>query len=147
MILRDMLFTGWGHYNSIGALLTIIIPLPFFLTGKGRFASFGYFSAFVFFITLLFTCSRGSILFGVGIYIAGYVASLFHSRHARRQIIAHICLAILLVLGVVVFREKILYLFSDPLSSGFRSPERLEIYREGIKQFLRFPVLAVLSSR
>lgn len=140
MIFRDVIYFGWGHYNSIGALLTIIIPLPFFLTGKGKFASFGYFSALVFFVTLLFTCSRGSILFGAVIYGAGYILSLLHSRHARRQIVAHIGVAILLVLVVVLFRDKFMQLFSVPISSGLRSPERLETYQEGIKQFLKLPV-------
>ena len=138
-IRRDALITGWGHYNSIGALLTIIIPMPFLLTGK-RCAKFAYLSALLFYITLLFTCSRGSILVGTGIFGLSYLLSLIHSRHARRQILVHISMVALAVFTLVFLRDQLLQLFVSLTNAGLSSPERMETYHEGINQFLKFPV-------
>lgn len=138
-ISRELITTGWGHYNSIGAMLAVIIPLPFLLTGK-RYGIFAYLSAMLFYVILLFTCSRGSIFVGTVIFIASYVLSLIHSRNARRQIWAHGLLLILIALGIYVFWDKLLLLFEDLKQAGFRSPERINIYKEGLKQFRKFPV-------
>ena len=140
-IFRDHITTGWGHYNSIGALLAIVIPLPFFLTGKGRFAWFAYATAFVFWLALLFTCSRGSIVVGTVIYAAGYVLSLLHSRHARAQIGVHAVSILLPVIIVVCFYKELQELFWRMTEIGLESStQRVITYKEGIKQFLQNPI-------
>lgn len=139
-IFREFIVTGWGHYNSMGALFTMIIPLPFFLTGKGRYASFAYFSSFFFFMGLVFTCSRGSIVCGALIFVASYILSLVHSRHARSLLWVHGIIALVPVLFLIIFNEEIRQLFSVLVNTGFHSPERWETYTEGIKQFLRLPI-------
>lgn len=140
-IFRLHITTGWGHYNNIGAMLAILIPLPFFLTGKGRLAWFGYVSAFIFWLALVFTCSRGSIAVGTVIYGAGYVLSLVHSRHARAQIGIHIVSIFLPIAALVCFHSQLQALFYRMTEVGLdSSTERFSTYAEGIKQFLKFPV-------
>ena len=139
-IIRERITTGWGHYNSIGALFAMVIPLPFFLTGKGRYAWFAYLSAFVFCVGLLFTCSRGSILVGVGIYAMSYVLSLIHSRHARSLKWVHAIIIGLPAVLFAVFYEEFLWLFKVLPDLGFDSSLRLTTYVEGFKQFLKFPL-------
>lgn len=139
-IVRERIATGWGHYNSMGALFTMVIPLSFFLTGKGRYASFAYMSAFLFCLGLLFTCSRGSIVFGVVVYGAGYIVSLVNSRHARSLIWVHSFIVSLPVLAIVFFSKELLQLFGVLVEIGFDSAARLTTYIEGLKQFLKFPV-------
>lgn len=146
MIIRERIATGWGHYNSMGALFAMIIPLPFFLTGKGKFAWFAYVSAFLFCVALLFTCSRGSTLVGVVMYLAGYVLSLVNSRHARRQIwihIVHTIIVLLPVVAVAVYSEELIKMFrvSQDIGLDASLQTRLDTYSDGIKQFLKFPVL------
>lgn len=146
VIWRERIATGWGHYNSMGALFAMAIPLPFFLTGKGKYAWFAYLSAFLFCVGLLFTCSRGSIIVGVPIYLATYVLSVLHSRHARLQKWTHICH--LLIIGVPIL---VLVIFNDELQRLFQTLPvlgtdesywmRLDTYAEGIRQFLKFPLL------
>lgn len=139
-IIRERIFTGWGHYNSIGALLAMVMPLPFFLTGKGRYAWFAYLSGFLFCIGLLFTCSRGSILVGVGIYIASYVLSLVHTRHARSLKKMHAFIIGFPVVMLLVFHDELLWLFKVLPDLGFDSNLRFETYIEGFKQFAKFPI-------
>ena len=138
-ISRLHIITGWGHYNSIGALLAVTIPLPFLLTGK-RYGWFVYLSTLLFYVILLFTCSRGSIIFGSVVYVASYILSLIHSRNARRQILVHVVILVLLGLGILKYREPILQMFSTFETIGLESPERINSYQEGLKQFLKFPV-------
>ena len=139
VISRNKIFTGWGHYNSIGALLTVVIPLPFLLTGK-RYGVFAYLSSLIFYVILLFTCSRGAIICGTGVYVVSYILSLIRSRNARRQLWAHIIVLALLTYGVVKYWDQFEQMFSAIQNVGLKSPERFDIYREGIKQFLKFPV-------
>ena len=145
VILRERIATGWGHYNSMGALFAMVIPLPFFLTGKGKYAWFAYLSAFLFCVGLLFTCSRGSIIVGVPIYLATYVLSVLHSRHARLQKWTHVFHALIIgtpILVLVIFNDELQHLFRElpVLGADASSRMRLETYAEGIKQFIKFPV-------
>ena len=139
-IFRDNIRAGWGHYNNMGAYFAMMIPLPFFLTGKGKYAGFAYVSSIVFYLALLFTCSRGSMIVGTVIFVAGYVLSLVHSRHARLQKVVHSTVIVVIALCLAVFSEKILELFRVFGGLGIGSPERMETYVEGMKQFLKFPI-------
>jgi len=139
-IFRNDIYTGWGHYNNIGALFTMIIPMPFFLTGKGRYASFAYASAILFYIGLLFTASRGSILFGTPIFIASYIFSLWHRRHARRQLLVHFGAMVVVALGIMFIHDNVVQLFKVFGDKGLESPARVNIYEVGAAQFLQFPI-------
>lgn len=139
-IFRDNIRSGWGNYNNMGAYFTMMIPLPFFLTGKGKYAGFAYASSIIFYLALLFTCSRGSMIVGTVIFVAGYILSLVHSRHARLQKVVHGAVVVVIALGLAVFSERILQLFRVFGGLGIGSPERMETYAEGIKQFLKFPI-------
>ncbi len=139
-IYRNNIFTGWGHYNNIGAMFAMIIPMPFFLTGKGRYASFAYVSAILFYIGLVFTCSRGSILIGTLIFITTYILSLCHRRHARRQLGIHFGALASVVLGVLFLEDDVLQLFRIFGEIGLESSARMRIYTLGISQFEQYPI-------
>lgn len=140
VIFRDRIVTGWGHYNNIGAMFAMMIPLPFFLTGKGKLASVYYLSAFLFSLGMLFTCSRGSILVGFVVYAAAYILSLFHSGNARKQIPVHIFTVAVPIVILALFYSELTQLFKELWDAGLRSQERFAIYVEGFRQFLKFPV-------
>lgn len=139
-IYRNNIYTGWGHYNNIGAMLAMIIPMPFFLTGKGRYASFAYISAILFYIGLIFTCSRGSILFGTLIFISGYILSLCHRKHARRQYGIHFGALAAVILGMLFVEDEFLQLFRVFGEVGLGSMARLRIYLLGFEQFANYPI-------
>ena len=144
-IQRIRIITGWGHYNNIGNMFAMAIPLTFFLTGKGKFAWFAYISAFLFCMGLVLTCSRGSILIGVPIYVAAYVLSLVHSRHARSMKGMHIFHAAIIlapVLALIIFDDELLQMFQTlgNLTGDPSFKERLNTYAEGFRQFRQFPL-------
>ena len=138
---REHIFTGWGNYNSMGALLAIMIPLPFYLAIKGRFRWFGLLSAFVFFAALLFTCSRVSMIVGALIFVVSYVFYLIHSRHAKGRIVIYAISALIPIVVLTVFWKEIQSLLGRMSDIGFESfAERSKGYEEGIKQFLKYPI-------
>lgn len=138
---RERIFTGWGNYNSMGALFAMMIPLPFYLAVKGRFRWFGLFSAFVFLAGSLFTCSRVSMIMGGLIFVISYIFYLIHSRHAKGRIAIYAVSALIPIALLLVFRKEIQLLFSHMSDIGFESfAERSKGYAEGIKQFLKHPV-------
>ena len=145
VINRDRIVTGWGHYNNMGAMFAMAIPLPLFLTGKGKYAWFAYLSAFLFCLGLMFTCSRGSVVVGVPIYVATYALSLFHSRHARSITWMHILHGVIIgapILALIVFHEELGQLFQSlpDLGSDASLWMRLDTYKEGFRQFIKYPV-------
>ena len=94
---------------------------------------------------LLFTCSRGSILVGVPIYVAAYVLSLIHSRHARSMKGMHIFHAVIIVapvLALIAFDDELLQIFETirNLTGDPSFKERLRTYAEGFRQFRQFPL-------
>ncbi len=139
-IIRIRIYTGWGHYNNIGALLTMMLPAPFFLTGKGKYSGIFYLTGMAFLGGLLFTCSRASILVGVATYLASYTISLINSRNARANVFIHSFTALLVVLLFFLFHDDLLRLFRELLDRRFTSSDRDLVYAAGIQQFLDHPL-------
>ena len=137
---RILIYSGWGHYNNIGALLAMMIPFPFFLTGKGKHTGLFYLSGLLFLAGVLFTCSRASMLCGVLAYLASYTISLLHSRRARANFAIHIFTALVILVVFILYHDDLLRLFRDLIGHGFKPGERFEGYAAGWQQFLNDPV-------
>lgn len=140
-LLRDKIFTGWGNYNSMGALLAMMIPLPFWLAVKGRFKWFGFATAFVFLGALMLTCSRLSMIMGALIFGISYVFYLVYIRHAKERTVIYIITALIPIAVLVVFHQQIQQLLGSISGIGFASmDERTLGFRKGIQQFLDYPI-------
>ena len=137
---RALIYFGWGHYNNMGTLLAIMIPFPFFLTGRGKHSGLFYISGLLFLGGVLFTCSRGSIICGIVTYLASYTISLLHSRQARTNAAIHIFTALVFLGIFLIFTDDLLRLFRDLLTYGLNPFERDIGYKEGWKQFLKNPI-------
>lgn len=140
IINRKLIFSGWGHYNNMGSLLAMMIPFPFFLTGKGKYTGVFYISGMLFLGGVLFTCSRGSILCGVVTYLVSYTISLFHSRRARANAAIHIFTAAIIAVIFLLYTDDLLRLFRALLEHKLDPAGRVDGYAAGWKQFLDHPV-------
>lgn len=140
VINRDAIFTGWGHYNNIGALLAIVMPFPFFLTGKGKYSGIFYLTGMFFLGGILFTCSRGSMVVGVVIYFASYIISLLNSRRARANLAIHIFTVLLVIVVFLLFTDDLLRMFRDLLDKSMDPGDRYNGYKAGIAQFVDYPI-------
>lgn len=140
VIERTRIYSGWGHYNNIGALLAMMIPFPFFLTGKGKHTGIFYISGLLFLGGVLFTCSRGSMLCGIATYLISYTISLLHSRRARANATIHIFTAAVILIIFLLYTDDLLRLFRTLLSYRWDPSGRDDGYIAGWQQFLEYPV-------
>lgn len=134
------IYSGWGNYNNIGAMLAMMIPAPFFLTGKGKYSGIFYLSGMAFLGGLLFTCSRAGILVGFGTYLASYTISLVNSRRARANAFIHTFTALLALAIFFLFHDDLMHLFQELLDRKFAPAGRHNVYAAGIQQFLDHPL-------
>lgn len=139
-IVRLSIYSGWGNYNNIGAMLAMMIPAPFFLTGKGKYSGIFYLTGMAFLAGLLFTCSRAAMLVGIGTYLASYTTSLINSRRARANAFIHTFTALLAVTIFLLFHDELMHLFSQLLERKFAPAGRHNVYAAGIQQFLDHPL-------
>jgi len=137
---RNAIYTGWGMYNNIGALLAMMIPFPFYLATTYRRGWLGTLVSSVFLIGVLFTCSRASILCGCGIYFACVVLTLYYTPNSRAN-----TLALMLFMGILcglllVFSRPLLSLFEPLLDKGLDPSNRDTIYADGLRLFSKYPI-------
>ena len=138
---RNVLFTGWGNYNCMGALLTMMIPFAFHL-GTVRKPTWLYSDvAALFLVGVILTCSRTSLVIAVAVYIVCLVYLMVKSPRrwscAAVNVIAFGgALAYLLIFHYDLFLE---YLDIFTITRSVNS--RLDGFVAGIAQFLDAPIL------
>ncbi len=139
-IQRNLFYTGWGHYNNLGALLTMMIPFPFQMACNSKKSWLWYLCAVTFLIGVMLTCSRGSMVFAVGIYILSGLVVMFKSRNRRVALTVNgITFGVLLLL-FLIFYQQILQLFNQMFTNSMSIMERINGYKAGFQQFLEDPI-------
>ncbi len=138
---RENFYTGWGHYNNIGALLSMMIPFAFQLACKSKKNSWIYYiCGAIFLVGVIFTYSRTSIVFAFVAYIASGVVVLFKSRNRRMGLFVNIITFSAIVVIFILFHEQLTKLFDGLFNNPYSMFDRAKGYKAGIKQFLKYPV-------
>ena len=143
---RGKLGTGWGVYNNVGCMMAMCIPAPFYFAAKEEKQGWAYaLLGSLFMIGVAFTQSRGSILFGAVVYAACALAVLIQAKGRNRIGIFCVFGALLLILlvGLLCFRERLGGIFSAFASSGMDSSGRLKLYKGCWEKFLERPLFGV----
>lgn len=139
-IYRDYIYTGWGIHNNLGGMLAMMIPFAFFLATKYHKGWIGTVVGSAFYIGVLLTCSRSSILVGSIIYLVCITLMLHYARNRRHNTIALITVIGTIILALVLFHKQLLVLFSDLLDMGMDPSSRDTIYMEGLESFMQAPL-------
>lgn len=141
VIERQKIYTGWGMYNNIGALLAMMIPFPFYLATRYRKGWIGTLAGSMFLIGVLLTCSRGSILCGGGIYFLCVILMLYYANDRKANALTLILFAGGIALLLAAFSGPLLNMFSSLLDRGLDPSNRDIIYRDGMLLFSKYPLL------
>lgn len=141
VIQRQFIYTGWGMYNNMGALLAMVIPFPFYLSAQYRKGWIGTLAGSLFFVGVLLTCSRGSILCGGGIYFLCVVLMLYYANNRKANTLTVIIFAGCLAMLLTLFGKPLMNLFSSLLDRGLDPSNRDTIYQDGFALFSKYPVL------
>lgn len=150
VIIRDRIDAGWGCYNNIGAMITMSIPFAFYLSYKSKRPYWFILLGTGLLIGVVLSCSRGSTLGGILVYLVAFVYGFFYADEKR---LYRISTYALLGVGAIVALfswKSIADLFGSvpDIIAGTSSTEgiefndsgRISIYKEGLKVFLKYPI-------
>ena len=142
---RGRLVTGWGMYNNIGCVIAMCLPAPLYIAVTERHGWRYLLCGFVLMVALLLTQSRGAILFGLIVFLAGLIIVLVKSEKNERKL--HLILigvlAAVAIIVFVIFFGKISALFASLPKNFFDNNGRNPIYKKGWEQFLADPFFGV----
>lgn len=140
VINRKKIFTGWGMYNNLGAMLAMMIPFAFCLGTQHHKGWLGMFLGGVFLLGVVMTCSRASMIAALGIYVLCSLIMLFQAHNRRRTLWCVGCLFGVAVVAFLVFHKSILQLYSGFLDKITDPSSRHILFAEGWKVFKEAPV-------
>lgn len=145
-ITRNFLYTGWGTYNTVGCVMAMMMPAPFYFAVKSARHSWAYSVVGVLFLLcVFFTQSRGSIIFGLGVFVLCVVFTLAATKGRQRiyNFVVFAAGALGLVLALSVFREEVERIFGSLVGVGLDPSGRLEIFKESWKRFCEYPLFGI----
>lgn len=140
VIKRGQIYSGWGNYNNVGALLAMMIPFAFQLATIRRKNWIYHLCALIFFVGTIFTCSRSAILVATVTYILSCGLLVYKDLHTKSSLLMHFVILSLILLVYLIFHEELLELFRELIGRGLSPSSRDKIYIEGLKQFWKYPV-------
>ena len=145
VIERGYLYPGWGTYNNIGCVTAMCIPaICYFAVTQKHGWIFTLLAATVM-AGVILTQSRGSILFGGIVYVAGMIIVLVKSK-SRERLLHCIVIAVIVIaiaICVFVFREKLQNLFNALLRVKTDDAGRKELFIQAWDYFRKYPVFGV----
>ena len=139
-IVRTRIYTGWGMYNNLGAMLAMLLPFAFSLGLSYKKDWLGLLTGSLFLGGIFLTCSRASILAGGFIFLICLILLVRYSTNRKALLLLLSLLALFFLAGCIVMREKLLQLFSDLIRRGLDPTTRDEIYAEGLQLFKEAPI-------
>lgn len=139
-ILRNRIYTGWGHYNNIGALLTMMIPFAYQLACAHKHSWIFHLCGAAFLVGVFLTCSRVSILFAAITFLLCCLMLAFRSRSRRIGIVTNVLVFGGLIVFAAVFRDRLFSLLQAWIGSKLSFSDRIYGYQAGIRQFLDYPL-------
>jgi hypothetical protein len=137
-------FIRWR--NNLSTILMIAMPFAFFLASKKPYAIlFG----FIFYLGMLFSGSRGGMLFGaIELAMCLVIFFLYDRKRRLSYIIVCVCIGFSLLVFLPTFIQffsntfnRLLKVLNQFLIGGYENPEtRVKHYARGIEDFLNQPI-------
>lgn len=138
---KNKIFTGWGVSTSIGAMLSLLIPINFYRAVKGPARLFHFTVATLLLVASAFSMARNALLFGTAIYLLCFVIACLRGEYKKHfRIGGGVLFAVTLCL-LFVFHKQIAQLFGDYFALGFHPDGRFTIWRTALRTFVQSPIL------
>ena len=140
VIVRQRIFTGWGMHNNMGGMLAMMIPFAFYLASRYHRGWIGTVAGSAFMVGVFMSCSRSAILVGFGVYLICSYMMLRSAANRKGNFRALVIVLAGTAAVILLFRAQLAKLFWNLISMGADPSYRDVTWREGWKQFLRYPV-------
>ena len=140
-IIKESVITGWGIWNNIGCMLTMLLPIHFYLASFAKkFGFVFYFTGVISYFAIALSLSRSSLLVST-ILIA--ICIIFSCFYGKNKLINKIITLLFIILGitfVILFWNKIATVLNDYLVRGFSDNGRFKIYITGLFKYFEYPI-------
>lgn len=140
LIHRQNIYTGWGMYNNLGAMLAMMLPFAFYLASRYNKGWIGTVIGTFFLIGIIFTCSRTSIIFGFAAWLVCILLMILSAKNRRANIFALICAVVLVVSTAILLRNRLQTLFYELLTLGTDPSSRDWLYENAMGLFQSHPL-------
>ena len=147
-IIRGRIYSGWGCYNNIGAIISMSIPFAFHFACKKKVGPLFMLVGCLLFAGVIFSCSRGSIVGGAFAFAVSFIYTFFKAENKIAIRITSIALVVLAGVAAIFFLDEAIALFNDVPnisdvtdgSLSFNDSGRFDIYISGLKVYLDNPI-------
>jgi O-antigen ligase len=148
IIYRGNIYTGWGCYNNIGAIISMSIPFSFYFAAKKKRSSIFLLIACLLFGMVVLSGSRGSLAGAMYAFVACFIFTDFHGYYKKEYRTTALVLLCLVAGVCLLFPHRIAGIFNQMpniahLESGaliVNDSGRFEVYKQGWNIFLRYPI-------
>ncbi len=140
-IIKESVITGWGIWNNIGCMLTMLLPIHFYLAAFVKKWGFVfYFTGVISYLAIALSLSRSSLLVSS---ILIFICVIFVCFYGNNKLVNKIITLLFIILGVAfiaLYWDKISNVLNDYLVRGFSDNGRFKIYITGLFKYLEYPV-------
>lgn len=137
---RNRIYTGWGNYNNMGALLAMMIPFAFQLGCTKKRSWLYSLCGGLFLMGVLLTCSRTSIIIGVAIFVASVMELFLNSRYRRICVRTNLIAFAIMGTLVLIFYHDVIPSYIEIFTIQRSISSRFAGFEEGIMQFMKYPL-------
>lgn len=146
---RTKIYTGWGIYNNIGAMIALAIPCALYLAVNHKRGYVFIGISVLLLIGVIMSCSRGSIVVAVLVFIIGNVMLAVTTSYKKHMLSLAVIFGAGALIGLLFFSDALAKLFMrvpdiiKPSVDGgflFNDSNRFQVYKEGLKSYLKFPI-------
>ncbi len=138
---NDYIMLGWGTRNPVAAILALTMPSSFyFATKKGKLNFLFIALGCAEFLLVLLLKSRGVTLVSTVGILAMFIYTPIKAANRKGAIILE-AVFVAAAIGMTIFAfDKVERLFSRFITSGLDGLGRLDLFKEGLRVFKRFPI-------
>lgn len=138
---RGALYTGWGVYNNVGCIMAMCLPAPFYFAAKKKCGWFYAVLGCIFFLAVVLTQSRGSVLSAAVVFALCGIVALVKAKKREKIGVGVVLGAFVLTMVILLLikQNELKILFASLFGSGMDDSGRFDIYRECWNDFVSSP--------
>ena len=138
---RNALFTGWGNYNCMGGLLTMMIPFAFYLASERKHSWVYTLCGMAMLGGVILSCSRTSIVIAVFIYAASVLVLCIKSKKRWSCLGINAGVFVAAVAYLLFFHWELVKSYLEIFTIVRSIFSRTDGFVAGLQQFLKYPIL------
>ena len=113
VIYRSNIYTGWGCYNNVGAIISMSIPFAFYFAAKKKRSSIFLIIACLLFAMVILSGSRGSLMGAFYALISCFIFTDFHGHYKKEYRITAMTIISLIAVVSLAFPYQLAEIFNQ----------------------------------